>query len=169
MIFNYVLFYATLYASFRSHRWNQTRVTVWKRWIGLKIGIFCRVWPWNLMNDLEKNNRAPLLCYFKLCVSFYSHRWTYTGVIVRKHPCWVKIDDFLSPVTLKFDGWPFKNKMGISLKPHQTGSTISSPCGNSNWRCRPETVKFGFDLCDLDYDLWLDLELERCVFVVDES
>ena len=27
-----------------------------------------------------KNNRAPLLCYFKLCVSFRSHWWIQTAV-----------------------------------------------------------------------------------------
>ena len=37
-----------------------------------------------------KNNRAPLLCYFKLCVSFRSHWWIQTGVTVRKRPIWVK-------------------------------------------------------------------------------
>ena len=41
-----------------------------------------------------KNNRAPLLCYFKLCASFRSHWWIQTGVTVWKHPIWVKIDDF---------------------------------------------------------------------------
>ena len=55
-----------------------------------------------------KNNRAPLLCYFKLCVSFRSHWWIQTGVTVRKRPIWIKIDDFFSRVTLKFDGWPSK-------------------------------------------------------------
>ena len=55
-----------------------------------------------------KNNRAPLLCYFKLCTSFRSHWWIQTGVTVRKHLIWVKIDDVLSRVTLKFDGWPWK-------------------------------------------------------------
>ena len=43
-----------------------------------------------------KNNRAPLLCYFKLCASFRSHWWIQTGVTVRKRPIWVKIDDFLA-------------------------------------------------------------------------
>ena len=38
----------------------------------------------------SKNNRAPLLCCFKLCVSFHSHQW---------------IGNFLSRVTLKFDRW----------------------------------------------------------------
>ena len=55
-----------------------------------------------------KNNRAPLLCCFKLCSSFHSHHWIQTGVTVGKHPIWVKIGDFLSRVTLKFDGWPWK-------------------------------------------------------------
>ena len=55
-----------------------------------------------------KNNRAPLLCYIKLCASFQSHRWIQTEVIVRKRPIRVKIGDFLSCVTLKFDEWPWK-------------------------------------------------------------
>ena len=50
---------------------------------GWKSAIFCPVWPWNLTDDLE-NNRAPLLCYIKLCASFHSHPWIQTGVTVRK-------------------------------------------------------------------------------------
>ena len=41
-----------------------------------------------------KNNRAPLLCCFKLCASFPSHQWIQTGVTVRKRPIWVKFDNF---------------------------------------------------------------------------
>ena len=55
-----------------------------------------------------KNNRAPLLCYIKLCASFQSHWWIQTGVTVWKRSIRVKIGDFLSRVTLKFDGWPWK-------------------------------------------------------------
>ena len=55
-----------------------------------------------------KNNRSPLLCYFKLCASFHSHLSIQTGVTVRKRTIWVKISKFLSCVTLKFDGWPCK-------------------------------------------------------------
>ena len=55
-----------------------------------------------------KNNRAPLPGYFKLCASFQSHRWIQTGVTVRKRSIRVKIGDYLSRVTLKFDGWPSK-------------------------------------------------------------
>ena len=68
---------------------------------------FKTVWPWNLMDD-PKNNRAPLLCYFKIFASFGRHWWIQTGVTVRKHLIWVKIDDFFIRVTLKFDGWTSK-------------------------------------------------------------
>ena len=40
------------------------------------------------------NNRAFLLCCFKLCATFHSHWWIQTGVTVRKRPIWVKFDDF---------------------------------------------------------------------------
>ena len=56
----------------------------------------------------SKNNRAPLLYYSKLCASFLTHWWTQTAVTVQKRSIWVKIGDFLSCVTLKFDGWPWQ-------------------------------------------------------------
>ena len=49
-----------------------------------------------------KNNRAPLLCYFKLCAAFCSHWWIQTGVTVRKRLSWV-----VTSVTLTFDLWPW--------------------------------------------------------------
>ena len=67
-----------------------------------KSSIFLAVWPWNLTDDLDKNNRAPLLFFFKLCASCHSHWWIQTGATVRKPPIWVTC------VTLKFDGWPWK-------------------------------------------------------------
>ena len=56
----------------------------------------------------SKNNRAPLLYYIKLCVSLQIHRWIQTEVTIRKRSIRVEIGDFLSLVTLKFDGWPWK-------------------------------------------------------------
>ena len=73
-----------------------------------------QIWRFLEPCDLEiwwmtlKNNRAPLLCYFKLYVSFRSHWWIQTGVTVRKRTIWFKSDDFFSHVTLKFDVWPWK-------------------------------------------------------------
>ena len=81
---------------------------------GSNSTIFRAVWTWNLKYDLEiwsmtlKNNRALLLCYFKLYASFRSHRWIQAGVTVRKRPIWVKINDIFSRVTLQFDVWPWK-------------------------------------------------------------
>ena len=57
---------------------------------------------------ISKNNRAPLLYYIKLCVSFQIHRWIQTKVTLGKRSIRVEIGDFLSLVTLKFDGWPWK-------------------------------------------------------------
>ena len=53
-------------------------------------------------------NRAPPLTYFKLCTPFHSHQRFATGVTVHKLSIWVKISDFLSLVTLKFDRWHSK-------------------------------------------------------------
>ena len=64
-----------------------------KRPIWVKIDDFfsrdLAIWPMTL-----KNNRAPLLFYFKLCASFHSHWQIQTWVTVLKRPIWVKIDDF---------------------------------------------------------------------------
>ena len=72
-----------------------------------KSSIFQPVWLWNVMYDLQ-NNRAPLLYYINLCVSFQIHRWIQTEFTLRKRSIRVEIGDFLSLVTLKFDGWPWK-------------------------------------------------------------
>ena len=49
------LFYTTSSFVHNFKAMCQTSVTVWKRPIRVKIsGVFCRVWPWNLMYDLEK-------------------------------------------------------------------------------------------------------------------
>ena len=104
-----LLYYIKLCASYQSHVWIQTGVTVRKRRIWVKIADFfvpcdLEIWWMTL-----KNNRAPLLGCSKLCASFHSHQWIQTGVTVRKWPIWVKFEDFfVPPVTLKFDGWPWK-------------------------------------------------------------
>ena len=89
-----------------------------------------------------KNNTAPLLCYFKLCASFRSHKSIQTGVTVRKPLIWVKIDDFFSRVTLKFDVWPWKTTG------HLFFDISSFVCHfvaivNSNWSYSPETPNLG--------------------------
>ena len=103
-----------LCASFHSHPWIQNGVTVRKRPIWVKINDFFVPCDFEIWETTLKNNKAPLLCYFKLCASFHNHRWIQTGVTVRKRLIWVKINDFLSSVTLKFDRWPWKRIGHIS-------------------------------------------------------
>ena len=77
---------------------------------GFKSSIFgpCNIEIWWMT---LKNNRAPPLYYVKLCASFQSNWWIQTGVTVRKFSICVNIGDFfLSCVTLKFEGWPWKSK-----------------------------------------------------------
>ena len=56
-----------------------------------------------------KNNRAPLLCYLKLCASFSSHQWIQIGDTVQKCPIWVKIKDFFMPYDLQICQTTLKN------------------------------------------------------------
>ena len=55
-----------------------------------------------------KNNGAPLIYCFKLSASFHSHQWIQTKVTVLKRSIRLKIGDYLSRVTFKFDKWPWK-------------------------------------------------------------
>ena len=133
-----LLYYFKLCASFRSHWWYQTGVTVRKRPIkGQNRRFFeprdLEIWRMIL------NHSAPLLCFFKLCASFCSHCWNQTGVTVRKRPIWVKIDDFLAvwPGNLTDD---LEKQEGTSPKQHQALCIISSSYVNSNWSYGPEMV-----------------------------
>ena len=75
-------------------------------------------WPWKTIGHLfyatsnfVHHFRAISKSKLKLQSGnalFHSHQWILPGVTVRKRPIWVKIDDFFSHVTLKFDGWPRK-------------------------------------------------------------
>ena len=88
-----------------------------------------------------KNNRAPLLCYFKLCAAFRSHWWIQSGVTVRKRPIWVKIDNFFSRVTLKLDRWPWTRQIWGIWKLRPAYSPEMPNLGQNRWcfvPCDPE-------------------------------
>ena len=107
-----------------------------------------------------KNKKAPLLCHFKLCASLRNHWWIQTGVTVRECPIWVKFDDLFSHVTLKFDGWHWKNnrapllcniKLCASFHRHmwiQTGVTVRK---RQNGVMTSVTVTFNHDLLHAHY------------------
>ena len=91
-----------LYASFHSHWRIQTKVTVRKRSIWVKIVDFfvpCDLEIWRMT---LKNNRASLLSNIKLYASFHHHMRIQTGVTVRK-----RLKRVMTSVTLTFDLWPW--------------------------------------------------------------
>ena len=69
-----------------------------------KCPIWVKIEDFFMPSDLEichlnlKNNRTPVLCHVKLCVSSYRHMWIQTGFRVRKRLNWI-----LTSVTLTFD------------------------------------------------------------------
>ena len=95
------LYYIKLCASFQIHRWLHTGVTVRKRSIQVKIWFCCPMWPWNLMNDLEK------IGHLFYATSSFVHHFKAIGKFWERS-IRVKIGDFLYFVTLKFDRWPGK-------------------------------------------------------------
>ena len=100
-----------------------------------------------------KNNRAPLLCYFKLCVSFRSHWWIQTWVSPET-PNLGQIRRFLEPCDLEIWRMTLKNnrapllsniKLYASFHHHmwiQTGVTVWKPL---SWVLTSVTLTF---------DLW---------------
>ena len=100
-----------------------------------------QIWSFLEPCDLEiwrmtfKNNRAPLLCYFKLCAVFHSHWWIQTGVTVRKQPTGSNLA-ILAPCDLEIWWMTLKNnkapllsniKLYVSFHHHmwiQTGVTV---------------------------------------------
>ena len=106
-----------------------------------------------------KNNRAPLLCYFKLCASLHNHWWIQTGVTVWKRPIWVKIDDFFSRVTLQLNVWPWKT---IGHLCYATSSFVHHFVAISVFKLelQSENAQFGskltilFSRVNLKFDRW---------------
>ena len=75
--------------------------------IGSKSSIFSPC-DHDILWTTSENIRAPLLYFVKRCATLQSHRWIQIEVTLWKHSIRVKIGDFLSHVTFKFDGWLWK-------------------------------------------------------------
>ena len=102
--------YFKLCASFRSHWWIQTGVTIRKRPILVKLNVFSsRVtlkfdgWPSKTKGHLFYAT-SSLVHHFVAIGEFKLELQSGNAQI------WVKFDAFSSRMTLKFDGWPWKTK-----------------------------------------------------------
>ena len=74
-----------------------------------------------------KNNRAPLLCYIKICTSIYSQWRIQTRVTARKRPNWCKICFDLCDLDL----WLLTLTFCMD---------ITSVNGNNSCKCRVDTM-----------------------------
>ena len=144
------LFYAT--SSFMHHfvaigEFKLALAIVRKR----SIWVFLAFWPWNLMDDLEKN-WTPFLSSVKLCASFHRHMWIQTGVTARKWLNWV--------LTCDLDLWsrPFawtsrlsivitvENLMEIHWQEHCEKGMTDGQTERSVLRAAWSQLKFIFDV-----------------------
>ena len=110
---------------------------------GSNSTIFRAVWPSNVTYDLEKKighlfyDSSSLVHHF-----FHSHWWIQTGVTVRKRPIGVKIDDFVSRVTLQFGVWPWQT---ISHHFYTTSSFVHHFIANGEFKLKSQSrnAQFG--------------------------
>ena len=120
------------------------RLKIWR--MTLK---FCPVWPWNLSNHQTlKNNRVPLLWYFKLCASFQNYWWIQTGVIVQKRSIRVKIDDVYVLCDLEI------SRMTLNRARSSFVHNFIAICEvriEVSVQKRPNLVKSSFELFDLAF------------------
>ena len=95
-----------------------------------KIFFLCDLAIWRMT---LKNYKAPHLCYFKLFVSFHSHRSIQTGITVQKLPIRVTIEDFSVPCNSESWRMILKNnratlscyfKLCVSFHSHQSIHTV---------------------------------------------
>ena len=91
--------------------WIQTGVTVQKLliWVKLIIRRFLEPRDLEIWRMTFKNDRAPLLCYLKLCAAFRSHWWIETGVSPET-PNLGQIRRFLEPCDLEIWRMTLKKK-----------------------------------------------------------
>ena len=75
---------------------------------GLKSVIFCSVWPWNLMDDLKKQQGTSSMLHYALCIiskPLVNSNWSYSPETLKSGQ---NRQFFFTRVTLKFYRWPWK-------------------------------------------------------------
>ena len=131
-----LLCYIKLCASFQSHRWIETKVTVRKRSIRVKINDFFVPYDLEIWRmTLNKANLRDLI-----------------AVTGQKISIWIQIVNFSARVTVKFDGWPRKT---IGHFFHTTTSFVHhfKSIGEFKLDLHPRNAQFGSKLV-IYYPVW---------------
>ena len=145
-------YFVKLCTSFQSHGWIRTRVTVWKRSIRVKIGK-C-LWPWNLMDDLEKTighlfyNRSSYVHHFQAIGEFKLVLQSGNAQFGSKSAI------FCLVWSLKIDGWLWR-KYGTSSILRQDLCIISKPSLDSNCYSREGNAQFVWKFVIFFCPTWL--------------
>ena len=119
-----LLCYFKRWASFRSHWWIQTGVTIKKRPIWVKIDDFLGMWPWNLTDDLKKEYGTSPEQHQALCIissPYVNSNWSY-GLETAK---WVHN-------LCNLDLWPLTLTFCMD---------ITSVIGNHSWKFHDDTMR----------------------------
>ena len=90
-----------------------------------------------------KNNRAPILCCFKLGHHFIAINEFKLKIQSGNAQFRSKSKIFFSRVTLKFDGWPWKTMGHITYATSSFVHRLFYPLVNSNSSYGPETPNLG--------------------------
>ena len=89
----------------------------------------------------------------KLCASFHSHQWSETWVIGRKYQIQVKVNDFMSCVTFKFDRWSWKT-IGHVFYVSSTFVHHSIANGELKMELQSRNMQFGLKLAFFSMWSW---------------
>ena len=146
---------------------------------------FVAVWP-RIWWVALKNNRAPLLSTwwrhqmdtFSALLAVCARNSPVPGEFPEQRPVTPNLDVFFDlrlnkGLSKQSWGWWFETlsrPLWRHGNEHQDLCIISSSYVNSNWSYGPESVKWGFDLCDLDlWPLTLTLCMELTLVIGDNS
>ena len=155
-----LLYYIKHCASFQSHWWIQTGVTVRKRSIQIKIDDFLTVWPCNLTYDIEKTIRhlfytkSSIVHHFKAIGEFKLELQAGNAQFGSNSTI------FFSRVTLRFDRWPWKTigylfNATSSFVHHfvaTDGLKLELQSGNAQFGSKSTIFRVVW-LCNVTYDL----------------
>ena len=116
---------------------NFVRLSVRVQWSPpLQRGLYKVEWPW-LVRTFRISKVAIVTVDTDPSLPLIQ-----SGVTAKKRSIWVKLGDFLSRVTFKFDGWPWK-QWGTSSMLLQALCIISKTSVNQNWIYSLETLNSG--------------------------
>ena len=122
----------------------------WNAQFGSKSAIFCPVWPWNLMDDLEKNKGTSSKQHQALCIissAYLNSNWSYGPERAKwVHDLWpwpltltltfcmdMMLSMVITPENFRMMRWQEHSRWGIKM-PNCGANAQFMSNGTSNWQ-----------------------------------